>query len=157
LPPGKPGHFVSRVVLMQKTHTRIFPARYESLAAIGEFITTAAEQAGFDECTAYQIQLAIDEACANIIEHAYGEEGSGVIQCSYRIRDDALVVMLRDTGEPFDPETVPEPNLSANLEERTGGGLGLYLIRRIMDEVNFDFESERGNVLTLIKRKRDTC
>lgn len=142
---------------MHKTHTRTFSARYESLAAIGEFIAAAAEQAGFNECTAYQVQLAIDEACSNIIEHAYGGEGSGVIECSYHIRDDELVVILRDTGEPFEPETVPEPNLSPNIEERTGGGLGLYLIRRIMDEVSFDFQSERGNVLTLTKRKRDTC
>lgn len=142
---------------MHKTHTRTFPARYESLAAIGEFIAAAAEQAGFNECTAYQVQLAIDEACSNIIEHAYGGEGSGVIECSYHIRDDELVVILRDTGEPFEPETVPEPNLSPNIEERTGGGLGLYLIRRIMDEVSFDFQSERGNVLTLTKRKHDTC
>lgn len=140
---------------MCKTQTKIFPARYESLAAISQFIAAAAEQAGFDECTAYQVQLAVDEACSNIIEHAYGGEGAGVIKCTYRIQHDELTVTLRDTGRPFDPETVPEPDLTCGLEERTGGGLGLYLIHRIMDEVDFDFESEAGNVLTMVKRKDD--
>jgi serine/threonine-protein kinase RsbW len=138
---------------MRKTQTRTFPARFESLAAIGRFIAAAAEHAGFDDYTVYQVQLAVDEACSNIIQHAYGGEGTGVIECTYRIRDEEFVVILRDYGQPFDPEAVPEPNLSSNIEDRTGGGLGLYLIRKIMDEVNFDFESEAGNVLTMVKRK----
>jgi serine/threonine-protein kinase RsbW len=140
---------------MRKTQTQSFPARYESLAAIDQFIAAAAEQAGFDECTVYQVRLAVDEACSNIIEHAYGGEGSDIIECSYRIQGEELIVILRDTGQPFDPETVPEPNLSSNLEDRTGGGLGLYLIRQIMDKVDFDFESEAGNVLTMVKRKKN--
>jgi serine/threonine-protein kinase RsbW len=138
---------------MHETQTRIFPAQYESLAAIGQFIAAATEQAGFDACTAYQIQLAVDEACSNIIEHAYGGEGADVIECTYRIRREEFIVVLRDYGRPFEPETVPKPNLSANIEERPGGGLGLYLIRQIMDEVNFDFESGAGNVLTMVKRR----
>lgn len=141
---------------MPETQTRIFPAQYKSLAAIGQFIAAAAEQAGFDACIAYQIQLAVDEACSNIIEHAYGGEGAGIIECTYRIRHEEFVVVLRDYGQPFQPEIVPDPNLSANIEERSGGGLGLYLIREIMDEVDFDFESEAGNVLTLVKRRNGT-
>lgn len=139
---------------MGRTQTRVFPARYESLAAIDQFVVAAAEQASFDECTVYQVELAVDEACSNIIEHAYGGEGSGIIECTYRIQDEELIVILRDHGQSFDPETVPKPNLSPNVQERTGGGLGLYLIRQIMDEVNFDFESEAGNVLTMVKRKK---
>jgi anti-sigma regulatory factor (Ser/Thr protein kinase) len=51
---------------------------------------------------------------------------------------------------------VPPPNLTGDIEERTGGGLGLYFIREIMDEVDFDFESETGNVLTMVKHKKAT-
>ncbi len=142
---------------MNTTRTRVFPACYESLAEIDRFVASAAEQASFDECTAYQVRLAVDEACSNIIDHAYGGEGEGIIECSYHIKDEDFVITLRDTGEAFAPDTVPEPDLSCDLEERTGGGLGLYLIRRIMDEVEFDFESEAGNVLTMVKHRRATC
>lgn len=142
---------------MCREQTRTFPARYENLAAIDQFVAEAAECAGFDSCTVYQVQLAVDEACSNIIQHAYGGEDRGVIECSRSIQDGKLTVVLRDYGQPFDPASVPEPNIEADLDERTGGGLGLYFIRRIMDEVNFDFESEAGNVLTLVKRKESTC
>jgi serine/threonine-protein kinase RsbW len=136
-----------------REQTRIFPARYENLAAIDQFVAEAAECAGFDSCTVYQVQLAVDEACSNIIKHAYGGEGRGVIECSRRVQDGDLTVVLRDDGQPFDPESVPEPDIEANLEERAAGGLGLYFIRQIMDEVTFTFDSEAGNVLTLVKRQ----
>lgn len=140
---------------MGKEQTRVFPAQYESLAAIDRFVADAAEEAGFDSGTVYQVRLAVDEACSNIIAHAYGGEGRGVIECSCQAQDDDLTVVLRDQGRPFDPDSVPPPNLSDDLEERTGGGLGLYFIRKIMDEVDFDFESEGGNVLTLVKHKEN--
>jgi serine/threonine-protein kinase RsbW len=139
---------------MCKERTKVFPGQYESLAAIDRFVAEAAEEAGFDNGTVYQVRLAVDEACSNIIKHAYGGEGRGVIECSCHTRDDDLTVVLRDQGQPFDPESVPPPNLSGDLEERTGGGLGLYFIREIMDEVDFDSESEAGNVLTLVKHKK---
>lgn len=138
---------------MDRTETRVFSARYESLEAIDRFVAGAAKQAGFDECAVYQVQLAVDEACSNIIEHAYGGEGAGVIECTFRVRGDDLTVVLRDTGEPFDPESVPEPDLTTDLEARDEGGLGLYLIHRIMDKVEFNFGSEGGNVLTMVKCK----
>ncbi len=138
---------------MDRTETRVFVAQYESLAAIDEFVAGAADQASFDDCTAYQVRLAVDEACSNIIEHAYGGEGSGTIECTYHVQDDLMTVVLRDHGDRFDPQSVPEPNLSADLRDRNGGGLGLHLIRKIMDEVQFDFEPGGGNVLTLVKHK----
>jgi len=141
---------------MCREQTRTFPADYENLAAIDQFVAEAAEHAGFNSCTVYQVQLAVDEACSNIIRHAYGGEGRGVIECSRHIRDGDLTIVLRDYGQPFDPASVPEPDLESDLEERTGGGLGLYFIRQIMDEVTFDFESEAGNVLTLVKRRESS-
>jgi anti-sigma regulatory factor (Ser/Thr protein kinase) len=140
---------------MSKERTKVFPGRYESLAAIDRFVADAAEEVGFDEGTVYLVRLAVDEACSNIIAHAYGGEGDGVIECSCHPREDHLTVILRDQGQPFDPESVPPPNLSDDLEQRTGGGLGLYFIREIMDEVDFDSEPGAENVLILVKRKKD--
>ena len=138
---------------MSKEETRVFPARYENLAAIDQFVSKAARLAGFDSCTVFQVRLAVDEACSNIIEHAYGGEGRGVIECSHQVQDGALTIVLRDYGRPFDPKTVPQPDLEADLEDRGEGGLGLYFIRQIMDEVTFEFDQVTGNVLTLVKRQ----
>jgi serine/threonine-protein kinase RsbW len=127
-----------------------FPGQYESLPAIAEFAGQAARAAGMDGPTIYAIQLAIDEACSNIIEHAYGGEGVGSIHCSYRVGKTGLKFILRDTGSPFDPSAIPDPDLSPQIESRHIGGLGLYLIHKIMDEVHFEF-AESGNTLTLTK------
>jgi serine/threonine-protein kinase RsbW len=135
------------------TQTRIFPGQFDSLVEISEFVTRAAGDVGLSEEAVYAVEMAVDEACTNIIEHAYGGEGRGNIECTCRINGDKLTVMLRDRGCPFDPSSVPEPDVSAALEDRQEGGLGLYLIHRLMDEVYFEFTSDSGNVLTMVKRK----
>jgi serine/threonine-protein kinase RsbW len=133
-----------------------FPGRFESLAKIGEFVTHAAEKAGFDERDVYAVQLAVDEACSNIIQHAYGGEGRGVIECTCRIVPEALIIILKDYGRAFDPEAVPEPDLDASLEERQGGNLGLYFMRQLMDQVHFERTSDTANVLTMKKYREVT-
>ena len=138
---------------MNVSRTRSFPGQFDSLAAIGEFVTLAAEDAGLDDRATYAVQMAADEACSNIIEHAYGGEGGGSIECTCRVDDDGLTVILRDYGCFFDPTEVPDPNLQAGLEERTGGGLGIYFMRRLMDEIHFESTPDSGNVLTMVKRK----
>jgi serine/threonine-protein kinase RsbW len=147
---------------MTKVREREFPGRFESLAEIGEFIRQAAEAAGLDERATYEVELAVDEACSNIIEHAYCCEDDSPpserddIQCTCRIGDEGLTIVLRDYGRPFDPQSVPEPDRDADLEEREVGGLGLYLMHRLMDEVGFEFTSDDGNVLTMVKRVEKT-
>jgi serine/threonine-protein kinase RsbW len=129
------------------------PGRFEYLPQIGEFVTRAAKAAGLTTAAIDAVEMAVDEAFTNIIEHAYGYEGRGDIQCSCHISEDGLTVILNDYGRPFDPESVPEPNIHARLEQRKEGGLGLYLIRQLMDEVRFEFDPETGNSLTLVKCK----
>jgi serine/threonine-protein kinase RsbW len=130
-----------------------FPGRFKSLAEISEFVSRATNEIGFDETTAYMILVAVDEACTNIIEHAYGGEGHGDIECSCEITEGSLKIVLRDRGEPFDPTGVPEPNFSVPLKELECRGAGLVLIQKIMDEINFVSTPDGENVLTLIKRK----
>lgn len=132
--------------------TANFPGRFDSLARIGKFIERATKEAGFDESTTYAVQLAVDEACSNIIEHAYGGENKGDIGCTYRIANNRLTITLRDTGRPFDPEKIQEPNFGAPIEELKPRGAGLFLMRKLMDEIRFDFDQKLGNVLTLVKR-----
>ena len=138
---------------MSTERTLTLPGRFENLAEIAKFVVQAAEAAGFDERTVYSVQLAVDEACSNIIEHAYGGEDRGDIECTCRIDNEGLTVTLRDQGDSFDLASVPEPDIHANLEERDARGLGVYFIRQLMDEIRFAHTPDSGNVLTLVKRK----
>ena len=138
---------------MDTSQTLTFPGRLDSLTAINGFVSRAAEAAGLDAQAVYAVQIAIDEACSNIIAHAYGGEGRGDIECTCRIGDDGLTVILRDYGRPFDPSSVPKPDLHASLADRDAGGLGLYLLRQMMDEVQFEFTPDAGNSLTMVKRR----
>ena len=133
--------------------TATFKGTFQNLAKIGDFVGKAAEEAGLDETGIYAVQLAVDEACTNIIEHAYGGEGIGDIDITPIPSDNGLTVILRDSGRPFDPESIPIPMTNLPLEEIQPRGVGLYLMRRMMDEVKFNFSHESGNVLTMVKRK----
>ncbi len=134
--------------------TVTFPGRFESLAKISDLIVQQAKEAGLDETDIYAVDLAVDEAITNIIEHAYGGEGVGNIQCTCQARDGELIIILRDFGRPFDPDKIPAPNVKARLKDLKSGGAGLFLIRKLMDEVRFEFNQETGNVLTMVKRSR---
>jgi len=130
-----------------------FPGQFSSLTAIGEFVVRAAQDAGLDERAVYGVQMAVDEACSNIIEYGYDGGGDGEIECVCRINEIGMTVILRDQGEAFDPDCVPEPDTHADLEDRDGGGLGVYFMRKLTDEMSFEHTTDSGNVLTLVKRK----
>jgi serine/threonine-protein kinase RsbW len=132
--------------------TLTFPGRYESLANISNFVKKVAKSNGFEGLALYKIETAVDEACSNIIEHAYGEEDKGDIKISIDFLNEALTITIKDKGKPFDPEKVKQPNLNDPLEERKGNGLGLYMMKQWMDEVHFVFNKQE-NVLTMIKYK----
>jgi serine/threonine-protein kinase RsbW len=135
----------------------VFPGRFDSLSAIIDFVTRAAQSAGLDLPAIHAVQLAVDEACTNIIEHAYGGEGRGEIECCCTITHYSLTVTLCDRGAPFDPGSVPDPDLHSHLENRQEGGLGLFLMRQLMDEIRFQFTPSEGNILTMVKRRKSAA
>lgn len=126
-------------------------ADLDALAKISAFVTEAAELAGLDERATWQVQLAIDEAATNVIQHAYDPDAPGDLTLTWRCEENKFILTLRDYGRQFDPGSIPEPDITSSLEERQVGGLGLYLITRLMDEVRFDFNPQGGNVLTMVK------
>jgi serine/threonine-protein kinase RsbW len=136
--------------------TERYPARYTSLERVREFVGLAAEQCGMEEKTIYQVQLAVDEAFTNIVEHAYSEESDELVECTCQIGEDGLTVILHDCGKAFDPTKVPKPDLNAPLEDRDVGGLGIYFMRKLMDDVRFmpaPVNQDGCNTLTMFKRK----
>ena len=133
-------------------------AQFENLDLVRDFVAKAAEDCGLEPAAVYAVQMAVDEAFSNIIEHSYGGECQEKIECTCELTPQALVVFLRDCGKPFDPTRIPEPDRETSLEEREIGGLGLFFMHRLMDEVSFSFAIESGtskvcNLLKMVKRK----
>lgn len=133
--------------------TKTFPANYKNLGLISQFIVDIAVEAGFTPSDVYAIQTAVDEACSNIIDHAYGEENIGDIKIKVTQTDNKLQIILIDQGEPFEPDEIPEPDISSPLELRKERGLGIFFMRKLMDHVFFEFSETKGNILTLVKHK----
>ncbi len=125
-------------------------AKLENLAVIGDFITEAMKQLGRDQET-FQVQLAVDEACTNIIQHAYSGDSEKPIRILCLISGNDLVIQIRDWGEPFDPDSVPQPDIESELFERKLGGFGVFLIRQMMHEVKYVFHAGGYNELTMTK------
>jgi len=131
-----------------------FPGRYDSLTNISKFVLEVAKEAGFNNSQLYQIELAVDEACSNIIDHAYGGESKGEIECSVFIQNDSLKITLRDQGVPFKPNNVPNPKIGAPLDEVQSRGVGFFLMKKLMDEIDYQSSTKSGNVMTLIKHRQ---
>ncbi len=127
--------------------------RLENLATIAEFVTKAAQASGLNEKATFEVQMAVDEACVNVIEHGYGEEDKGEIALCCECAEGDFVVTIRDNAHPFEPDAVPPPDTTCCLDKRKKGGLGLYFMRQLMDEVCFHFTAE-GSELTMVKRIR---
>ena len=131
-----------------------FAAKFEYLDEIRDFVGAVARDGGFGEKDVYNIQLATDEAASNIIEHAYEGVSDGVLDLSCGMEKELIRITLIDYGVPFDPSAIPMPDLKADLSDRKIGGLGIFLMRKLMDEVHYEPRDDKSNVLTMIKRKR---
>ena len=133
-------------------------AQFKNLEELRNFVGRHAVAYKLNEKQVYQVQLAVDEAFTNIVEHAYGGECQEKIKCTCRITDQGLEITMQDCGNTFKPAEIPDPDLHADLEEREVGGLGLFFIRQLMDEVEFVFITETEpvrecNLLRMVKRR----
>jgi len=125
-------------------------AELESLSVFRGFISDCCANFKIPYETVYQLMLAVDEACTNIVEHGYKGMDPGSIILSFRIEADRILVQITDFGHVFEPTEAPKPDVKAALEDREMGGLGLYLIYQIMDNIDYQ-ASEEGNTLTFTK------
>jgi anti-sigma regulatory factor (Ser/Thr protein kinase) len=125
-------------------------AELESLSVFREFISDCCAKFNVPNETVFELKLAVDEACTNVIEHGYKGMDPGSIILSFRIESDRILVQLTDFGHVFEPAEAPKPDLEAALEDRPLGGMGLYLIYQMMDNIDYK-SSEDGNTLTFTK------
>jgi serine/threonine-protein kinase RsbW len=133
------------------TYSLRMDAQLENLSTIRDFVEDIAARLNTAPAAIPNIVLAVDEMVTNIIEHGYqGQPGS--IEIEVTTQDDALIIQLRDQAPPFDPTTRPPPDLSIPFDDRPPGGLGIYLTRKVMDDIQHRATAVHGNDLTLIKR-----
>ena len=126
-------------------------AELKNLAVIRSFVQESAAVLDVAPAIISDLLLAVDEAATNVITHGYrGQQGTIEIEVKREAVD--VVVHVRDNAPPFDPTNVPAPDLTRPLEERSPGGLGIYLIRQYMDEVIYRLMPQGGNELILKKR-----
>lgn len=123
---------------------------YESIPTITQFVADAAAAAGLGPDEVFHCQMAADEACTNIFEHAYEEQANDNIEITCQVETGRCTIIILDHGQPFDPESVPVPTISTNIEDIEPGGIGLHLMRKLMDDIRFEF-GEDGNRLTMVK------
>lgn len=123
----------------------------DNLAVIRDFIKSAANQSGFSEDSTGKIILAVDEACTNIIKHAYKYSPEGNILIKIKFNDPKFSISITDDGSHFDPNKVPEPDLREYYKQKRVGGLGMFLIKKLMDEVNYSTLSGNKNQVILVK------
>jgi serine/threonine-protein kinase RsbW len=125
------------------------PAKKKYLSLIGAIVQEICNEVpGLDPAASYNIHLAVDEAVSNVITHAYRDRASGLVELTFEIWANQLVIRIRNWGLSFDPSAIPEPDLQ-HPQER---GYGVYLIRKLMDNVMYEEGTENGNLVTLIKR-----
>ena len=105
----------------------------------------------FSDDEILDLQLGVEEAIANIILHGY-RGVSGEVEIEIHVTDMSAEVGISDQAPPFDPLSVPVPDLGSELSERHAGGLGIHLMRQVVDEVRYEYVNG-NNVLTLVKRK----
>lgn len=134
------------------SHRATYPATMRTIEAICHHVGQASDEAGFDERTRYACQLAVGEACENIIKHGYGGEGRGDILVTAEVAPHELAIELRDTAPPFNPAGNP-PRLDLDRDNPQVGGVGLVIIHRVMDEIFYSRDGEQ-NCLTLRKKDR---
>jgi len=135
------------------------PARTESLSPLTAFVTETARRGGLAPRDATFVEVAIYEACLNVIEHAYAFDASRRFRLDVFEEEDRLTFRIVDSGRPLAQEMLADPAAddgSVSREvRRAGRGLGLRIIRRAMDEVTYAIE-EGENCMTLVKRLRET-
>jgi anti-sigma regulatory factor (Ser/Thr protein kinase) len=127
-------------------------ARLENLQVVRNFIDSVCAEKGIDASVSFALKLAADEACVNIIQHGYQSDPAGQITVGIAVDATRAVITIHDRApRPFDPNAVPIPDLSSDWETRRIGGLGVYLIQRLVDKVEYVSDFATGNCLTLTK------
>ena len=127
------------------------PGQVDNLEIIRNFISGVAKKVGFGDDDANKIELAVDEACTNVIEHAYRDDDDKDIDIAIKLDYQKLTVVVTDRGRSFNFKQVEMPNMNSYLAELRVGGLGIYLMKTLMDEVDYQSKPGGKNEVRMVK------
>lgn len=136
---------------MHATRELILSAGPDATARALDFVAAICRAWHADDNACFDILLAVDEAISNVVQHGYsGRRGVITLRVSEQGRD--IIIDLVDHGMPFDPMQAPEPDLSGPLDRREAGGMGIHLMRKMMDAIHYRRQGQE-NTLTMIKKE----
>ena len=143
-------HYMNDTSPMRSERHLILHNDIQQIPQLADFVETIAGEKNLDQSMAMSINLALEEAVTNVIEYAYPEGADGLVDIEAILREKTLDFIITDSGKPFDPTARPDVDTSASLNDRPIGGLGIHLVKRIMDSVSYRREDGK-NILTMIK------
>ena len=126
------------------------PNDIETIPQLNEFIDGFCEERGIDFDITMRLNLAIEEAVVNVMSYAYPKGTVGNVDIEVEADEDYITFVIRDSGVPFDPTQKEDPDIDLNPSERQIGGLGIYIVKNIMNEVTYQ-RLEGKNLLTMTK------
>ena len=136
---------------IKKQNSIVLPNDTQEVPRLNTFVSDMCNSLDAPLDVTAQVQLAVEEAVVNVMDYAYPAGTRGELTVEVQADDEQLQFIIRDTGIPFDPTTTPEIDTTLSAKDRPIGGLGIHLVRQIMDDVQYRRIGE-FNVLTLIKK-----
>ena len=135
----------------QKQYSLTIDNKVEDMARLAPFLEDVAAAYGLANDVAFQLNLALDEAVANSVNYAYPPGVEGPVVINTEKKDDSVIFTMIDGGVPFDPTQGGDVDTSLSVEDRPIGGLGIFLIKQMMDSISYQ-RSDNKNILTMIKK-----
>ncbi len=134
--------------------SKVFKSTTGALADVREFVNERAVSFGFGDKEVSEITLAVDEACTNVIKHAYKGNPNAEFELRILASGTEFQIVVRDWGASFRPEEVPVPNIKDKFKKHKAGGLGIFLMRKLMDTVEYQGR-DASNEVRLVRYLRN--
>ena len=135
----------------EKIYQLKLPSQSDNLALIRNLVSKVAAQVGFNDDEASKIELAVDEACTNVIKHAYPKVPNAMIDVQIKVGPKQLIIVVSDKGKGFDPDKIKIADLGESIKAGRRGGLGLRLMKTLMDKVDFQIQPGMKNEVKMVK------
>jgi len=138
----------------ERTFALHVPSSTENLSMIRDFVRSIGVQVGMGDMEVARLEMAVDEACSNVMEHAYQSDATKEVSIRAVVDESVLRIVVIDRGKGFDPAAVEQKKLEDLISAKRTGGLGMRLIKSFMDEVHYAMVPGEKNELTMVKRLR---